>query len=787
MDQKTLKTLEYAKVLSKIQHFAVSSYPKELIMSLTPYENESEIKTALGEVLEAYDIKYVFGLNPIEEFDDCLDICQKAVKGATLTPGDLLKIKSLLRSGRIAQTVLSPMDCPLLQNYTQNYFADKILEDDIDRCILSEIDISDNASSTLKDIRRKIADKKSALKEKLSSYFRKSEFSKYMQDNIVTVRNDRFVLPVKSEYRSSVPGLIHDISSSGATVFIEPFAVVETNNEIKSLALKEAAEIEKILSDLSVRVADLNDDLIKMQKAVAALDIIFAKTMYSAEINGTAPKFNKRGIVNLKNARHPLIDKMNVVPVSIAVGNDYRILMITGPNTGGKTVCLKTVGLLCLMAYTGLLIPCDEGSEVAIYDNIFCDIGDDQSITESLSTFSSHIVNLIKITEDMTADTLLLLDELGGGTDPQEGAALAIGIIKYIEMWKSTAIITTHYGELKEYALLSADILNASMQFDSETLKPTYKLMMGIPGTSNAINIAKTLGLNDKILNFALESMDQEKIGLENLIKSAESVKKKSEEELEQTERIKEDLLLQKAKLIADQNLLTEKLDKINFSAKSEIKKMVSAGVEKAEELIEQLKEKVKIGNERALLEARSIKKQLENIEYEMAKEESPVYEDADIDKLKIGDKVFIKSLNSIGTLAGLRDKKDEVTVLLGSIKTKVKTDELAKPVIVEKPKPKQRPHEYKPSPKSDFAVVPEINVIGYTVSEAVEIIEPYLINAANSDESKMLRIVHGKGTGALGKGIQQFLRSLPYVRSYRYGGYGEGERGVTIVELKEQ
>ncbi len=785
MDQKTLKTLEYEKILDKIQSFAVSSCSKNRIKALLPYESEAEIKTALGEVVEAYNVKYTFGLNPIEEFDNCSEICQKAVKGATLTPSDLLKIKSLLRSGRIAQTVLAPMDMPLLKNYSQSYFVDKALEDDIDRCILSENEISDNASSTLKDIRRKIADKKSSLKEKLSSYFHKSEFSKYMQDNLVTIRNDRFVLPVKSEYRSFVPGLIHDMSSSGATVFIEPYAVVETNNEIKSLTLKEAAEIEKILSEFSVRVADLSDNFLKTQQAVMSLDIIFAKMMYSTDIKGTAPKFNKSGMMILKNARHPLIDKNTVVPVSVTVGKDYRILMITGPNTGGKTVCLKTVGLMCLMAYTGLLIPCDEGSEVAIYDNIFCDIGDDQSIAESLSTFSSHIVNLIKITESTTSDTLLLLDELGGGTDPQEGAALAIGIIKYIEMWKSTAIITTHYGELKEYALVSPHILNASMQFDSETLKPTYKLMLGIPGTSNAINIAKTLGLNEIILKFALEGMDKEKIGLENLIKSAESVKKKSEEELAETQKLKDELLLQKSKLIADQNKLQEKLDKINFSAKIEIKKMVSAGIEKADELIEQLKEKVRQGDERALLEARSIKKQLDNIAYSISDEATTAYEETDISKLKVGDKVYIKSLKSVGTLMGLPDKRDEVTVLLGSIKTKVKTTEIAKPLIAPPKKTAPKKVDYKPSPKTgEFAIVPEVNVIGFTVSEAVEIVEPYLLNLANTDGPKMLRIVHGKGTGALGKGLQHYLKSLPYVKSFRYGGYGEGERGVTIVEL---
>ncbi|MCH5164353.1 MAG: endonuclease MutS2 [Clostridiales bacterium] len=785
MDAKTLKTLEYDKILSKIQSFAVSACSKSAALMLLPFDGADNVKKALNEVIEAYRVKYQHGVNPVEEFDESSAICQKAVKGVMLTPGELLRIKSLLRAGRVAQTVLAPLEVSLLKAYSDSYFVDRGLEDEIDRCILSENEISDNASTTLRDIRRKIADKKNALKEKLSSYFRKSEFSKFMQDNLVTIRNDRFVLPVKSEYRSAVPGLIHDMSSSGATVFIEPFAVVETNNEIKSLTLSETAEIERILSDLSNKVANISDNIVKMQDAVISIDIIFAKMKYSVDIKGSVPIFNEVGAINLKSARHPLIDKKTVVPVSISVGQDYKILMITGPNTGGKTVCLKTVGLVCLMAYTGLFIPCEDGSEVAIFDNIFCDIGDEQSIAQSLSTFSSHIVNLVKITESMTKNTLMLLDELGGGTDPQEGAALAIGIIKYIEMWRSTAIITTHYGELKEYALVSPSISNASMQFDSDTFKPTYKLMLGIPGTSNALNIAQTLGLNEMILKFALENMNEEKIRLENLIKSAEDVKKKSEEELAQTELLKAELMQTKADLVNKQQLLNDKLDKINFGAKTEIKRLVSAGVEKADELIEELKAKVRQGDERALLEAKSIRKQLENMVYEADATQDVPYEELDLTKLKVGDKVFVKSLNSVGTILSMPDKKKEVSVTLGAIKTKVKTSELAKPIIAEQPKKQIRKSEYKPTPKNnEFTMIPEVNVIGYTVSEAIEIIEPHLVSLASTEGVKTLRIVHGKGTGALGKGLQQYLKTSPCVKSYRYGGYGEGDRGVTVVEL---
>lgn len=785
MDAKTLKTLEYSTILSKIQNFAVSACSKEAVMLLLPYSNPADVHKALNEVVEAYKAKYTYLVNPIESFDDSLEICQKASKGITLSPSELLKVRTLLRAGRVAQSSLAPLDLNLLKSYSESYFADRGLEDEIDTCILNESEISDNASTTLRDIRRKIAETKSALKEKLAGYFRQSEFSKFLQDNLVTIRNDRFVLPVKSEYRSSVPGLIHDMSASGATVFIEPFAVVEANNKIKSLTLSEAAEIERILSALSGRVADIAENLQKMQNGVIALDVIFAKMKYSTDIDGTVPVFNTDGIVDLKCARHPLIDKKSVVPVSIAVGKDYKILMITGPNTGGKTVSLKTLGLLCLMAYTGLFVPCEEGSEVAIFDDIFCDIGDEQSIAESLSTFSSHMVNLVRITQKITNNTLLLFDELGGGTDPQEGAALAIGIIKYIEMWRATAVLTTHYGELKEYALVSPNICNASMQFDAQSLRPTFRLMMGIPGTSNAINIAKTLGLNEIILDFALQSMDKEKIKLENLIKSAESVKKASEDELALTQKLKEELLAEKAQFAAKQQQLNEKLEKINAGAKLEIKRLVSVGVEKADELIEELKEKIKLADERALLEAKAIRKQLENMVYEVESTEQAAYDEIDLSKLKVGDRVFVKSLNSIGVLSSLPDKKGEVTVTLGAIKTKIKAKELAKPIEQQAKKPSKK-SEYKPAPKlsEEVVIIPEVNVIGYTVNEAIEIIEPHLISMSGTN-SKILRVVHGKGTGALGRGLQQFLRTCPLVRSYRYGGYGEGDNGVTVVELK--
>ena len=504
MDLKSIKTLEYHKILNRIADFATSSSAKKQIADILPFDEKNDIFTASEEVSEAYTAKYKFNANPIHSFDDCAESVSKANKGITLTPAELLRICRLLKAGRIAQNVISEIgdDTKELDKYVFAYRTNEFLENDIDRCIIGETEISDNASSALKDIRRKLFDKKTALKEKLSSYFRKSEYSLYLQDNLVTIRNDRFVLPVKSEYRSMVQGLIHDQSASGATVFVEPFSVVEMNNEIRSLAAKEEVEIENILKDLTRQTGSFAEELRSMQDSLTSLDVIFAKMNYSVSINGVVPKFNDKNELKLLDARHPLIDKDKVVPITIKIGANARVLMITGPNTGGKTVCLKTAGLLCLMAYTGLMIPCAEGSEVPIFDNIYCDIGDEQSIAESLSTFSSHVVNLTRITDALTNKSLLLFDELGGGTDPIEGSALAIGIIKYIQMFKATAIITTHYSALKNYALSCTDIINGAMQFNAQTLKPTYKLLIGVPGASNALKIAKSLGLNSKILEF---------------------------------------------------------------------------------------------------------------------------------------------------------------------------------------------------------------------------------------------------------------------------------------------
>ena len=783
MDTKSLKTLEFDKILDNIKAFACSSLAKEKVSRILPFGEKDQIYEATEEVSNAYIVKYKFNANPVQSFDDCGESIIKAGKGVTLSPSELLKICRLLRSGRVAKNVITEVgdSTSALDKYIYSYQINEFLEKDIDRCILGESEISDNASVALRDIRRKLLDKKAALKDKLSSFFRKSEYSLYLQDNLVTVRNDRYVLPVKSEYRSMVQGLIHDQSKGGATVFIEPFAVVEMNNEIRSLKAKEEAEIENILKDLTRQVAAFADDLTKMQDAVTAIDVIFAKLNYSVSIGGIVPRFNENNNLKLLDARHPLIDKNKVVPVTIQIGNGANVLMITGPNTGGKTVCLKTAGLLCLMAYCGIMIPCSEGSEIPLFDNIFCDIGDEQSIEQSLSTFSSHLVNLTRITDELTNKSLLLFDELGGGTDPIEGSALAIGIIKYVQMFKATAIITTHYSALKDYALSCDDILNGAMQFNAQTLKPTYKLLIGVPGASNALKIAKSLGLNSTILEFAYQSMDKEQLKLEDLLSQAEETKRLAQEELSANRQLSEELNELKAQISQKQRMLTDKLERLNSNAKAEIKRIIASDEEKADEIIQQIKEKLKEADEKAFFEAKALRKQLENLKYRNDEQEPSELTPIKQDRIEKGKKVFIISLKTQGTIIDYDSKKSTATVAVGSMKTSVKFSDIAE---TEQPKPKTV-KKFVPTPKTEeYVIIPEVFVIGYTVSEAIELIEPHLINC-HLNGPKILRIVHGKGTGALGTGIQKYLKTSPIVRSYRYGGFGEGERGVTVVEVK--
>lgn len=789
-EKRIFDLLEFNKIKETVAQYTVSNRAREEILSSAPSFDKYEIETALNMTREASLMLEKYQLNPVAAFDDLDEILEKSKKDVTLAMGELLKVGRLLRSARIAQSTLksAPNEINLLKNITENIFIDKSLEKKIFDCILSESEMSDNASDKLYGLRRKILNLNLKLKEKLLSYTRNNNSSKYLQDNLVTIREGRYVLPVKSECRGEVQGLVHDKSATGSTVFIEPFAIVELNNELKFAISEEQAEIEKILFEFSKQVAMRSDELFVAQNACTILDIVFCKAKYSIKIKGIFPEICNKKAIKFTEARHPLIDAHKVIPVNIETGENYRILIITGPNTGGKTVCLKTAGLFCLMAYFGLYLPCAKAS-LSIFDDIFCDIGDEQSIENELSTFSSHVNNLIYITQNMTADSLVLLDEVGGGTDPTEGAALAVGIVKYIEKIGSSAILTTHYDELKEYALTSPAAENACMQFDENTLSPTYKLITGMPGTSNALKIAKRLGLNLEIIRCATENLSAEKIRFENILQNAEKIKNQSIAELEETRKIKETTERERAQIEEKRLRLDAALEKIKNNAAAETKRLISSSMDRADEIIEEMKVEMQKADEAALLRAKKLRHELEDISYRINDEHrETICESLSEAEIKPGAIVIVKSLGASGTIKSVNIKKREAEIQIGMVKTNIAFSELGKPTPSREknaPLPTKRAIQSKKEFVSSGFSEREIKVLGMTVSEAIEAIEPYILSMSNTDDAKILRIVHGKGTGALGKGIQAYLKSNPLIAEYRYGRYGEGDNGVTIATVK--
>ena len=783
-----IRTLELDEILNTAASYAVSPKGKASISSLRPSGDPDEVADRLTLTSQAERLLSEYRYGGVESFDDTDEILEKVRAGAILSMKELLSAATVLRSGRLAKAAMGtyPEDVDKIKDIALRIFADKTLEDDIRRDIISDTEMSDAASDTLRDIRARLRSMRNKLTEKLASYTRSNEYSSYLRDNFYTVRGGRYVLPVKSECRGSVPGLLHDQSATGSTMYIEPFEIVSMNNDIVRLEGDEQREIERILGVFSERVLAQADNIEDASERLALLDTYFGMARYGDSIDAIRPAVNHAGKVSLKGARHPLIPKDRVVPIDIEVGNGKNILLISGPNTGGKTASLKTVGLLSAMLACGLLIPCKEDSEMAVFDRIFCDIGDDQDISQNLSTFSSHIKNLTEIMTSFTNESLILLDEIGSSTSPDEGAALGIGVMEYIAETKAKAIITTHYPKLKEYAMASGKILNAGMQFDPDTLEPTYKILMGYPGVSNALETAKALGLPDKILATARRSMDRTE-NYETLLSEALTLKARAEEELTLAEEAKAAAERRLAKIAADEKKVNEALERINANAKAETKRLVNKAVDKANDIVEEIKRELKEADERALLKAKRDLKRLEALAYEGGETTgSTLTEDIGESEIVPGAKVVIKSIGAEGYVAKIRKDKKEAEVNCLGKSIKVGFADLAKPVIVSSPaQTRRRSAHAQPAPSAPASpVTREINVIGETVADAVDTIEPWLDNAADMRLTE-LRIVHGKGTGALGRGIQTFLRSHPAVKSFRYGRYGEGDMGVTIVELK--
>lgn len=791
MNEKALRILEYNKIIGMLCENTVSDLGKEIAEVLVPSNNIHEIKELQQETTEAVNLILKKGSIPLFGMQDIRGALKKANIGAPLDPGELLKVADTLRTCRQLKAFINEdkreESFPIIEYFIDTLAVFKNIEDSIHNAIISDEEISDNASPALSSIRRKIKDKSASMREKLNHMISSSSYQKYLQEPIITMRGDRYVVPVKQEFRSSLPGIVHDQSASGATLFVEPMAIVEMNNDLKQLKLQEAEEIERILTELTQMVAEKHESIKTNVEILATLDFIFAKAKLSLQLRCTEPSINTERKMNIKKARHPLLKVDKVVPIDIYLGESFDTLVITGPNTGGKTVTLKTIGLLTLMAQAGLHIPASDYSEVAVFDEVFADIGDEQSIEQSLSTFSSHMTNIVNILQNVTPDSLVLFDELGAGTDPTEGAALAMSILELLHKKGVRTAATTHYSELKVYALTTEGICNACVEFDVATLRPTYRLLIGVPGKSNAFEISKKLGLGDDIIKRAKELMTQDDVKFEDLIKSLEDNKKKAEEERDIASRIKIDMERTKSDIDKKMEKLDSQRDRVLRDAQREALEIVRAAKEDAEALIKELREAIQKENEEksAMLEkARlAMKKKEDELEDKLGEAVfGKKVNHAPPKNLKLGAAVKILSLNQKGYVLTLPDEEGNLMVQAGIMKINVNISNLK--LDEEDRALPQKTGSSKISSEKARNIAIQVDVRGQTLDEAMMNVDKYLDDAYMAG-LKQATIIHGKGTGTLRAGINQLLRSHSHVKTYRSGGFNEGGLGATIVELK--
>ncbi len=778
MEQKYLDKLEFNKVLEMLENYAVTYLGKEMVKNLKPSFNKNEVQINLKETEQADILTYRIGGIPLGEIDDINVHLRTLEAGGTLSIKQLLELAKVLKMSRELKeyyekvSEIENVDTNKLRNYFFDIYTNVVIEDKMFKSIIDENTLDDHASKNLYIIRRNIKQIQNEIKNKLNNYLH----SKYLQEAFITIRNGRYVIPVKQEYRNEIKGFIHDISASGATVFVEPLPVFEMNNRINTLKLEEANEIQKIQQELSELFMSITRELDTNIKIIGKLDFIFAKAKFGIANYGVSPIINDKKIVKLNKARHPLIDKDKVVPVDIEIGEKYNTLVITGPNTGGKTVTLKIIGLLSCMGMSGLYIPAGEKSSIYVFDNIFADIGDEQSIADSLSTFSSHMINIVDMMKKSTQNSLILLDELCSGTDPQEGANLAISILEELNGKQSINVVTTHYSEIKNYAITTDNFENASSEFDVENMKPTYKILMGVPGRSNAFAISKRLGLEEHILNRAKELTKQESINIEDVLKEIYENKILIEEEKEKTEKNLKEIEELKKGLERDNTELELQAKNIIDEATYEARKILLNAKEKAETTIK------KISEQEDKNQMNKIKNDLNEEIKELKIENITLKSETKPEEIKIGMKVYIGSINQEGTILKLPNKSNKVRVQIGMAKTDFYIEDIFIKNNNGKTEEKINTKNREINIKNN--VPTEINVIGLTVDEAIPIIDKYL-DECSMTSMKTTRIVHGKGTGKLRHGIQEYLKTHSHVKSYRNGTFGEGEMGVTIVELK--
>lgn len=792
MNEKALRTLEYKKIVERLAGLAVSPMAKERAMALEPSPIMSDIVLWQQETTEAVNMMLRKGTPSFGGLREVRPQLKRANLGGVLSIPELMAVGEFLYVCRKIKNYgmndNKDIVAPRLDEYFDLLAPIPSLENELTRCILSETEISDAASSELGSIRKEIKVYNERVKDHLNGIISSSAYRNMLQDYVITIRNDRYCVPVRSEYRNTFPGMVHDQSNTGSTLFMEPMSVVKLNNQIKELQAKEKEEIRKILTKLSRMVTEYAVILEADMELLAQMDFIFAKGELSISMEATQPFFNTKGYIQIKKGRHPLLDPKTVVPIDVYLGRDFTTLLITGPNTGGKTVALKTLGLFSLMGQAGLHIPASAESQLTVFDHVFADIGDEQSIEQSLSTFSSHMTNIVSILSEVTDNSLVLFDELGAGTDPTEGAALAIAIIQALKDRGIRTAVTTHYSELKVYALSTENVENGSCEFDVETLRPTYRLLIGIPGKSNAFAISKRLGLQDYILESAKTFISQDEARFEDVITDLEISKKsvvfeqeRAEEYRKEAERLKKEVEHQKEKTRLQQEKILEK-------SREEARLVYAQAKEEADAIIKEMNRMAKEkGNQQKMVEQRTkLKEKLSSVQADFLASNKAKATHKPPENLQVGQKVYVISFDQRGVAISLPDKNKEVMVQMGSMKVRIPLGELMIDDTKE-PKPqKQQPkrqNNVRAAAKSSF-INAEIDCRGQMVDEAIGRIDKYIDDAYLSG-LKQITIIHGKGTGALRSGVQSYLRSNPHVKSHRPGVYGEGEAGVTVVELK--
>ncbi len=783
MLEKVLKTLEYDKIRAMVAERTQCCTGRELAEAMEPVFTNGEAASQMALTAEAEKLLIRTGRSPAEGFPDMRGCLKRAHAALYLSPGELLGVARCLKAIRLCKEALeSAEDCPLLGNLAQWLQAHRSIEEEIGRCIAGEEEISDGASPALLRIRRSMRIANDRVRERLGNMIRSATFQKYLQEPLVTIRNGRFVLPVKQEYRQNVPGLIHDQSGSGATLFIEPTAVVELGNEYKKLLGEEEEEIQRILSELTALCAPYSQDILEGLGILGQVDLAFAKARLGREMEGVQPEMDQQGFLRIIKGRHPLIPKEQVVPIDVWLGEEFTTLIITGPNTGGKTVTLKTVGLFALMAQSGLFIPAQTGSRLPVFQAVYGDIGDEQSIEQSLSTFSSHMTNIVEILKQADAGSLVLLDELGAGTDPVEGAALAMSILEELHSRGCRTVATTHYSEIKAFALTRAGMENASMEFDVDRLCPTYRLFIGIPGKSNAFEISKRLGMEERLIEKAREYLKGEDVKFEDVISGAEAQRRQAEEERrlaaaerDATAKLREEMEKQRARLEGERETLRAK-------AREDSRRLVNETREEMEKLVAAIRAIPGLDQRAADRVIQRSRDALRKREADLAEPLEKKSQDpgAAPKQVRPGETVRILSLDQKATVLSPADAKGDVQVQAGIMKLTVKLKDLR---LIQDTAPTKGVGKVQLDTQRQGGL--ELDVRGKLVDEAILEVDRYIDNCLMSGLDQV-SIIHGKGTGALRAGIQDYLKRDKRVKSYRMGAYGEGDAGVTVVTLKK-